>query len=72
MNLARLLTVSAPDTLVQELAAYQASDPSCGIKGVHVFPLGGLKKSAEWSYAVADGRLRLNPRGKGFSVEPAN
>lgn len=72
MNVARLLTVSAPDTLVQELAAYQASDPSCGIKGVHVFPLGGLKKSAEWSYAVADGRFRLNPRGQGFSVEPAH
>ena len=72
MNVARLLTVSAPDTLVQELAAYQASDPSCGIKGVHVFPLGGLKKSAEWSYALADGRFRLNPRGQGFSVEPAH
>lgn len=68
MNVAKLLTVSAPDKLVTELAAYQASDAHCGIQGVHMYPLGGLKKSAEWSYAVADGRFTLNPDGKGFSV----
>src|SRR6185436_6677023 len=39
MNVAKLLTVSAPDKLVTALAAYQASDPRCGIKGVHIFPL---------------------------------
>lgn len=69
MNLAKVLTVAAPDKLVTALAAYQATDRSCGIRGVHVYPLGGLKKSAEWSYAVADGNFWVHPDGKGFSVD---
>ena len=68
MNVAKLLTVSAPDKLVAELASYQASDPACGIKGVHMYPLGGLKKSAQWSYAVADGRFEFNAADQGFSA----
>jgi methylenetetrahydrofolate reductase (NADPH) len=36
---------------------------------VHMYPLGGLKKTSEWSYAVADGRFTLDSDGKGFSVE---
>ena len=68
MNVARLLTVSAPDKMVAELAAYRATDPGCGIRGVHMYPLGGLKKSAQWSYAVADGEFTLDGDG-GFSVE---
>jgi methylenetetrahydrofolate reductase (NADPH) len=71
MNVARLLAVSAPDRLVTELAAYRASDPACGISGVHMYPLGGLKRSAEWSYAVADGRFEFLPNGQGFSVTSA-
>jgi methylenetetrahydrofolate reductase (NADPH) len=69
MNVAKLLTVSAPDKLVAELAAYQASDPSCGIRAVHMYPLGGLKKSAQWSYRAADGDFDLNANGDGFKVE---
>ncbi len=68
MNVAKLLTVSAPDKLVADLASYQASDPACGIKGVHMYPLGGLKKSAEWSYAVAEGRFEFNAADQGFSA----
>lgn len=69
MHIAKLLTVAAPDKLVTALASYQANDPSCGIRGAHVYPLGGLKKSAEWSYAVADGNFWVHPDGKGFSVD---
>jgi methylenetetrahydrofolate reductase (NADPH) len=72
MNIAKLLTVSAPDKLVYELAAYKASDPSCGIAGVHMYPLGGLKKSADWSYAVAEGRFDWNRNGDGFDVQTAS
>ncbi len=68
MNVAKLLTVSAPDKLVADLAAYRARDPACGIAGVHMFPLGGLKKSADWSYAVADGHFDWNKSGSGFEV----
>jgi methylenetetrahydrofolate reductase (NADPH) len=54
---------------VTDLAEYQASDPGCGIAGVHVYPLGGLRRSAEWSYAVTDGAFTMNRDGKGFTVD---
>lgn len=69
MNVAKLLTVSTPDTLVAKLARYQATDPRCGISNVHMYPLGGLKKSADWSYAVADGRFDLHAGAESFTVE---
>lgn len=68
-NVAKLLTVTAPDRLVAGLAAYRATDPQCGIRGVHVYPLGGLKKSARWAQAVADGRFEMREGGQGFEVE---
>lgn len=67
-NVAKLMSVSTPDKLVTELAAYQARDPDCGIRGVHVYPLGGLRRSARWSYAVADGDFKMSKDGKGFDV----
>ncbi len=66
MNVAKLLTVNAPDQLVRELAHYSATDPDCGISSVHMYPLGGLKKSAAWSHAVVDGHFTLS--AKGFDV----
>lgn len=68
-NLAKLMTVSAPDRLVTQLARYRASDGNCGIAGVHMYPLGGLRKSAKWSYGVIDGEFTLAKDGKGFSVD---
>ena len=68
-NVAKLLTVSAPDRLVTALAAYRATDPGCGIHGVHLYPLGGLKKSARWAQAVVDGRFEMRKDGEGFEVE---
>ncbi len=68
-NVTKLMTVSAPDRLIGALAAYRAGDPACGITGVHVYPLGGLRRSAKWSYAVADGRFTMKKDGKGFTVD---
>ena len=68
-NLTKLMTVSAPDRLVTDLAAYKAKDPGCGITGAHMYPLGGLRRSATWSYAVTDGAFTMNRDGKGFSVD---
>ena len=62
-----LLSMQAPDKLVRDLAAYAANDPDCAIKGVHMYPLGGLAKTAKWSYAVADGAIALKGDG-GFDV----
>ncbi|MEM9602756.1 MAG: methylenetetrahydrofolate reductase [Pseudomonadota bacterium] len=69
MNVAKLMTVSAPDKLVTALAQYQATDPDCGISHVHMYPLGSFKKTADWSYAVADGAIRMNAKRDGFEVD---
>jgi len=68
-NVAKLMTVNAPDRLLLDLAHYRASDPDCGIAKAHIYPLGGLKRSAKWTYAVADGAFTLGRDGKGFSVD---
>lgn len=65
-NVSKLLTVNAPDKLCVELATYKATDPNCGIESMHLYPLGGLKKTAEWAYAVRDGQFEINSRGDGF------
>ena len=70
-NVTKLLAVTAPDRLVAGLAAYRASDSRCGIRGVHVYPLGGLKKSARWAQAVVDGRFEMREGDQGFEVEAA-
>ena len=67
-NVAKLMTVNAPDRLLLDLARYKAYDPACGIARVHVYPLGGLRRSAAWTYAVADGDFEVSPRGDGFRV----
>lgn len=64
----QLLNVKAPDKLILDLAAYWANDPGCGVRQVHMYPLGGLRRSAKWAYAVADGDFTLNPDGKGFAL----
>ncbi len=68
-NITKLMTISAPDKLVLELARYRAEDPGCGIARVHVYPLGGLRRSAAWTYAVADGDFSLKPGDKGFTID---
>lgn len=68
-NVTKLLTISAPDRLITALAAYRANDSGCGIHGVHVYPLGGLKKSALWAQAVIDGRFEMREDGRGFEVD---
>ncbi|WP_271274480.1 methylenetetrahydrofolate reductase [Aliamphritea hakodatensis] len=66
-NLTKLLVVNAPDKQLTDLAHYHATDPDCGITGIHMYPLGGLRRTAEWSYEVADGRIVMNKKG-GFDT----
>ena len=70
-NVTKLLAITAPDRLVAGLATYRATDPRCGIRGVHLYPLGGLKKSARWAQAVVDGRFEMREDGQGFEVDAA-
>ena len=67
-NVAKLMTVSAPDKLIRDLASYKATDPECGLIGCHMYPLGGVKKTAKWTYAVIDGEFKMSSNGKGFSL----
>ena len=67
-NVAKLMNVSAPDKLLVDLAKYKATDPDCGLIGCHMYPLGGVKKTAKWTYAVVDGEFSMNPNGDGFSL----
>ena len=70
-NIGRILTISTPDRLVTALARYQATDPRSGLEGVHVYPLGGLGKTAAWCRAVTEGRFTMNARGDGFAIADA-
>lgn len=45
---ARLLRAWTPDGLVHALARYQAEHPLSLFRGIHIFPFGGLKRSAQW------------------------
>lgn len=67
-HLSKLLLINTPDELCVDLATYKATDPNCGIVGLHMYPLGGLKKTAHWSYAVRDGQFTLNPDETGFVI----
>jgi methylenetetrahydrofolate reductase (NADPH) len=67
-NLARLMSVRAPDALVADLARHRLAEPETLIRGVHMYPLGGLRRSAAWSYAVADGAFALNADESGFEL----
>lgn len=69
-QVARLLTVNAPDELVRDLATSLKSNndnADCRIHRPHIYPLGGLNKSATWLYAVQEGRFSLNKKG-GFDA----
>ena len=67
-NIAKLLTVQQPDRLLADMARHKATNPHCAIAKIHVYPLGGLRHSAKWSYGVADGDFTMTKNGKRFSV----
>lgn len=67
-SLSKLLMVNTPDKLCVDLVNYQATDPDCGIKGMHLYPLGGLKKTTRWAYAVRDGKFEMTDNESGFTV----
>lgn len=66
-NVAKLLTVQAPDLLLSDLAEGMASDENCLLAHFHYYPFGGFAKTATYANAVASGQIELKPKG-GFSV----
>ena len=69
MNVMRLMNVSTPSKQLIGIAEHVAKNPESLIKGVHLYPLGGLKKTALWARAVADGQFTLNSKGDDFKVD---
>lgn len=69
-NVTKLLKPSAPDKLLLDLAIYkskQGSDTS--IDKLHLFPLGGIKKTARWTNAVRDGNFEVKQDLSGLVVD---
>lgn len=67
-NVSKLLTWQEPDRFVLKVARHAQNHPEDNLSGAHVYPLGGLSRSAAWSYAAAQGNLTPLPNGNGFHV----
>jgi methylenetetrahydrofolate reductase (NADPH) len=48
LNITKLLTVSAPDSLVDGLANFHFNAPELGIAAPHLYPFGGFDKMFDW------------------------
>jgi methylenetetrahydrofolate reductase (NADPH) len=48
LNVSKLLTVSAPDDFVEDLARIAAEEPALGIAAPHFYPFGGFDKLFDW------------------------
>jgi len=68
-KVSRLVRPQAPDRLVRGLAEHVAAEPSSAIESVHMYPLGGLRKTAAWSYGATDGAFRLTEAGFDVAVD---
>jgi methylenetetrahydrofolate reductase (NADPH) len=58
-SLTKLLTVSTPDDIIVGLARHKDSTPQTRITGVHFFPFGGFKRTAEWANSIAAGTFEV-------------
>ena len=54
-DLTKLMLPFTPDDVLADLAAYKAANPDSNIRTIHVFPLGGIKKSAEYTNEIRNG-----------------
>jgi methylenetetrahydrofolate reductase (NADPH) len=60
LNISKLLTVSAPDDLIDGLARLSEAEPELGIVAPHFYPFGGFDKLFDW----------LKPRLAGGTERP--
>ena len=52
-NAAKLLSNSTPHQLLNDLAQYQLNNSQSQIQNIHLYPLGGLRKSIDWMNSFA-------------------
>jgi methylenetetrahydrofolate reductase (NADPH) len=58
-SLTRLLTVTAPDTTIVDLARYKERNPQTRLEGIHFFPFGGFKRTADWANKLVAGDFEI-------------
>ena len=68
-NLFKLASLSYPDALIAALAWHRASDPDCRVERLHLYPFGGLARSARWIEGIQAGAFTLHDDGWGFTVD---
>ncbi len=49
LDVTKLVMPYTPDDVVAGLAAYKADHPDFAVEALHIFPLGGIKASANWA-----------------------
>lgn len=66
---ARLLRSWTPDGLVHALARHRQDFPDTLLRGIHLFPFGGLRRSAQWLRRLGD-ETRSQEQGRELEQEP--
>lgn len=61
-DVTKLMLPFTPESMLEELAAGLAADPSAGIEKIHFFPLGGIKATAEFTDRLRGGGAQARAR----------
>ena len=62
-NVLNLVKTQEPDKLVRNLAVSEEILKKNGIEGIHIYPLGGIRKSSEWAQGIIDKNFKLTLDG---------
>lgn len=68
-NMTKLLAVTTPDDQLIALTNHKAANPDTLLRGIHFFPFGGLKRTAEWANKIVAGEFDFNKKGDGLEVK---
>lgn len=68
-SLLKLASMSYPDRLITALANHVAADPDTRIARLHLYPFGGLARTARWLEAIRAGAFTMDDDGQGFTVD---
>ena len=66
-NVLNLVKTQEPDKLVRKLAISEETLKKNGVEGIHIYPLGGIRKSSEWAQGIIDQNFKLTKDG--FKVD---
>ncbi|HKJ74003.1 MAG TPA: methylenetetrahydrofolate reductase [Alphaproteobacteria bacterium] len=67
-NMTKLLAVTTPDDQLIDLAKHVENKPDTLLRGIHFFPFGGMKRTAEWANKIVAGEFELVKDGKEIKV----